>query len=42
METPELTIARIHWLNGQPIPVDLAMKLTEQGYDVDALESIYL
>ena len=42
METQALTLARLYWLNGQPIPVDLAMRLTEQGYDVEALESIYL
>jgi len=36
-----LSIAKLLWKRGQPLPVDLYMKLTDQGYDVAALERRY-
>jgi hypothetical protein len=36
-----LTIAKLLWKRGQPLPVDLAFKLSDLGYDVAALERRY-
>lgn len=36
-----LTLAKFHWKRGQPLPVDLYLKLTAQGFDVEALERKY-
>lgn len=36
--TPALDAAILTWKRGYPIPVDLWAKLTNQGYDVAALE----
>jgi hypothetical protein len=33
--------ARILWMRGEPIPVDLYMQLGLLGYDVDYLEAKY-
>lgn len=37
-----LAAAKYIWRRGNPIPVDLAMRLAGQGYDVHALEQEYL
>lgn len=34
----DLIAARQIWAQGEPLPVDLYMRLTLAGYDVDALE----
>ncbi|AIK68492.1 hypothetical protein Lo5R7ANS_22 [Mesorhizobium phage vB_MloP_Lo5R7ANS] len=36
-----LTIAKLLWKRGQPLPVDLYMKLTDLGHNVEALERRY-
>jgi hypothetical protein len=36
-----LTLAKLLWKRGQPLPVDLYIKLTDQGFDVEALERHY-
>jgi len=37
--TPLLTLAFLHyWDKGQRVPADMAARLIEQGYDVEALE----
>ncbi|WP_280951021.1 hypothetical protein [Mesorhizobium sp. WSM4312] len=36
-----LTLAKFHWKRGQPLPVDLFIKLTYLGFDVEALERHY-
>jgi|GEM_PF-2646079 hypothetical protein len=30
-----------YWTEDMPIPVDLAMELASEGYDVEALEDFY-
>lgn len=37
-----LSRAMCYWANGYRIPVDLAMKLATEGYDVKALEARHL
>ena len=39
---PPITYAKLFWLSGYPIPLDLAATLTAQGLDVPALEDHYL
>ncbi|WP_352794454.1 hypothetical protein [Mesorhizobium sp. M0243] len=36
-----LTLAKFHWKRGRPLPVDLFIKLTDLGFDVEALERHY-
>ncbi|WP_268812720.1 hypothetical protein [Sinorhizobium meliloti] len=36
--TPALNTAILFWKRGLPIPTDLWAKLSDQGYDVAALE----
>lgn len=36
--TPALNTAILFWNRGLPIPTDLWAKLSDQGYDVAALE----
>ncbi|MGN6548401.1 MAG: hypothetical protein ACTHJ3_00690 [Pararhizobium sp.] len=38
---PYLVLAYRHWKNGEPIPVDLHIRLTDLGYDVASLEARY-
>lgn len=33
-----LAEARLYWNQGEPIPLDLAAKLMEAGFDVETLE----
>jgi hypothetical protein len=39
METLEL--AKTYWEQGEPLPLDLAVELMAQGFDVEALEQHY-
>lgn len=34
--------ALLHWEEGLPIPLDLAVELMAEGYDVEALEAEHL
>lgn len=36
-----ITIAKLIWKRDEPLPVDLHIKLTNLGYDVEALERRY-
>jgi hypothetical protein len=38
----DLIAARQIWAHGEPLPVDLYVRLTNEGYDVDAMEQEYL
>ena len=37
-----LNEAKLHWVDGYPIPTDLAMQLAALGYDVPKLENRHL
>lgn len=37
----ELSVAIFLWRRGQPIPVDLTLRLLDQGLDVSRLQSRY-
>ncbi len=39
---PYIQMARRIWARGEPLPLDLAIRLVEVGFDVDALEEKYL
>lgn len=39
--SPALQAAILNWQRGYPIPTDLWVKLTNQGFDVPALERRY-
>ena len=41
MRTAAMNAAILTWKRGYPIPADLWVKLTNQGYDVAALERQY-
>ncbi|WP_018868301.1 MULTISPECIES: hypothetical protein [unclassified Thioalkalivibrio] len=34
-----LEIAETYWSEGEPLPLDIAMRLMAEGYDVEALEA---
>lgn len=36
-----LRLAKLHWANGEPIPLDIAVELMGLGYDVAALEATH-
>lgn len=39
---PLLTLAYLHWWDkGQRVPADIAARLIEEGYDVEALEQTH-
>lgn len=42
MEDLDLEKAICIWENGDPIPLDLAFRLINKGFDVEALESIHM
>ena len=37
-----MEMARRIWSRGEPLPVDLAMRLLDLGYDIEALEEKYM
>ncbi|QOV06093.1 hypothetical protein CPT_Pasto_019 [Rhizobium phage Pasto] len=40
--TAEYRKAHLYWAKGEPLPTDLYMALSEQGYDVERLQNKYL
>lgn len=40
--TNEYRKAHLIWASGNPLPTDLYMTLSEQGYDVERLQNKYL